>query len=83
MLYIIGVLIAIGAGVAFAAVGALTLWGGIGTLRTEVARDYLRTQASAGARTLTAALVGLPLLATALFGLLAALRFIQVALGLG
>lgn len=82
MLYILGVLVAIGAAVAFAALGALTLWGGFTTLRGEVPRDYLRTRASGGARTLTTLLVGLPLLITGVFGLMAALRLLQVAFGL-
>ncbi|HMQ30239.1 MAG TPA: hypothetical protein PKD53_05895 [Chloroflexaceae bacterium] len=82
MLYLLGVLIAIGAGVVFAVMGALTLWGGLDTMRTEVPRDHLRSQADGGTRALTAVLVGLPLLITGLFGLLAALRLIQVAFGL-
>ena len=83
MLYILGVLIAIGAAVVFGAIGALTLWGGLNTLGTEVPRDYLRTRAGAGAQATTALLVGLPLLITGIFGLLAALRIFQVAFGLG
>lgn len=82
-MYILGVLIAVGSAVAFAALGALTLWGGLTTLRTEVPRDYLRTQASGGTRAVTTLLVGLPLIITAVFGVLAALRFLQVAFGLG
>ncbi len=83
MLYILGVLVAVGAGVAFGVIGALTLWGGLSTLRTEVPRDHLRSQAGGGTRAGTALLVGLPLLITGIFGLLAALRMLQVAFGLG
>jgi hypothetical protein len=83
MLYILGVLVAIGAAVVFAAMGALTIWAGLGTFRTEVPRDYLRTRATGGARALTTLLVGLPLLITGAFGILGALRLLQVALGLG
>jgi hypothetical protein len=83
MLFFLGVLIAIGAGVFFAALGLLTLWGGLDTLRNELPRDVRRTQARGGARVTTLTLVGLPLLITAFFGLLAAGRFIQVAFGLG
>ncbi|NTU81767.1 MAG: hypothetical protein HGA45_20710 [Chloroflexales bacterium] len=82
-MYILGVLIAIGSAVAFAVIGALTIWGGLSTMRTEVSRDYLRTRAGAGTRTSTSLLVGLPLLITGAFGILAALRMLQVAFGLG
>ena len=82
MIYILGVLVAVGAAVAFAALGVLTLWGGFTTLRGEVPRDYLRTRASGGTRTFTTLLVGLPLLITGVFGLIAALRLLQVAFGL-
>jgi hypothetical protein len=82
MLYVLGVLVAVGSGVAFAALGALTLWGGLTTLRTEVPRDYLRTRADGGARALTSVLVGMPLLITGFFGLFAAVRLLQVAFGL-
>ncbi len=83
MLYILGVLVAIGAAVVFAAIGALVIWGGLNTLRTEVPRDYLRTRAGGGTRVATSLLVGLPLLVTGFFGLLAALKLLQVAFGLG
>lgn len=83
MLYALGVLIAIGAAVVFGVVGALTIWGGLETLRTEIPRDHLRSQADGATRMTTALLVGLPLLITGLFGLLAALRILQVAFGLG
>jgi hypothetical protein len=82
MLYVLGVLVLVGAAVAFAVMGGLTLWGGVTTLRTEVSRDYLRTQADGGTRGLTTFLVGLPLLITGLFGLIAALRLLQVAFGI-
>jgi ABC-type enterochelin transport system permease subunit len=82
-MYLLGVLIAIGAAVAFAVVGALTLWGGLVTFTSELPRDYRRSAATPAQRALTLALVGLPLVITALFGLLAAGRILQVALGLG
>ena len=83
MLFFLGVLSAIGAGIVFGIMGALTIWGGANTLRTDVPRDYLRSQAGGGTRAMTLLLVGLPLLITGLFGILAALRFLQVAFGLG
>jgi hypothetical protein len=83
MLFFLGVLIAIGAGIFFAALGLLTLWGGLDTLRSELPRDARRSQSGGGALAMTLTLTGLPLLITAVFGLLAAGRFIQVAFGLG
>lgn len=83
MLYLLGVLVAVGAAAAFAVIGALTIWGGLNTLRTEVPRDHLRSRAGGGARAATNLLVGLPLLVTGIFGILAALRLLQVAFGLG
>ncbi len=77
MLYL-GVLVALGAGVVFGAIGVLTIWGGLGTLRTEIARDYLRTQAGGGARALTLLLVAVPLMIAAIFGLMAAVQLVMV-----
>lgn len=81
-MFALGVLIAIAAAVAFAAMGGLTLWGGLDTLTREVPRDFRRSAASGAQRALTLAMVGLPLLITGLFGILAAGRLVQVALGL-
>lgn len=82
MLFFLGVLIAIGAGVFFALLGLLTLWGGFDTMRNELPREQ-RRRPSGGTQIATLTLVGIPLLITAFFGLLAAGRFIQVAFGLG
>lgn len=79
MLVMLGVLTAIGAGIVFGALGLLTLWGGIVALRTELPRDYRRTQANGTVRLVTTLLIALPLFVTAAFGLLAAGRFFQVA----
>lgn len=81
-MYALGVLIAIGAAVVFAAIGALTLWGGLQALTREVPRGFVRSAASGGQRALTIAMVGAPLLITGLFGLLAGARILQVALGM-
>jgi ABC-type phosphate transport system permease subunit len=81
MLYVLGALVAVGAGVAFAVVGVLAIWGGLNTLSTEVPRDYVRTRAGGGARIATSLLVGLPVLITGLFGVLALVRMVQMALG--
>ena len=83
MLALLGSLIAVGAALAFAAVGLLTLWGGREVFTRELPRDFTRSALTPGRRALTALVVGLPLGITALFGLLAAGRILQVALGLG
>ncbi len=82
-LFLLGVIIAIGAAVAFAALGGLTLWGGLNTISSELPRGFVRSGASGAQRLGTLALVGVPLLITGVFGLLAALRILQVAFGLG
>lgn len=78
---VLGVLIAVGAALVFAAIGALTLWGGLDALRLELPPDFRRSNASVTERILTLVLVGAPIVITALFGLLAAGRIFQVALG--
>ncbi|MFV9502994.1 MAG: hypothetical protein AB4911_00360 [Oscillochloridaceae bacterium umkhey_bin13] len=82
MLFVLGVLIAIGSAGFFGVLGGLTLWGGLVTMRTEVPRDYVRTQASGGSRAMTVVLVVLPLVITGIFGLLAMGQFLRVAFGL-
>lgn len=82
MLFFLGVLIAIAAGIAFGAMGVFTLWGGFDALSREVPRGFVRTAASGGQRAFTMLAVGVPLVITGLFGLLAAGRMLQVAFGL-
>jgi Na+(H+)/acetate symporter ActP len=82
-MFLLGVLIAIGAAIAFAVVGALTLWGGLDAVSSELPRDFRRSAATPAQRAFTVAIVALPLVITALFGLLAAGRILQVAFGLG
>ena len=83
LMFFLGALIAVGAALAFAVVGLLTLWGGGETLTHELPRDFRRSAASPARRVLGVALVGIPLLLTAIFGLLAAWRVLMVAFGLG
>jgi hypothetical protein len=80
MLAMLGALIAVGAGIVFAALGILTLWGGLVVLRSELPSDYRRTQANGTTRLTTTLLIALPLLVTAAFGLLAAGRLLQMVL---
>lgn len=81
---IIGSLIAIGAGLANAALGILFLWGISFTLRQEVRRGFVSRPASnTSGQWLTILGLVLPLGITAVFALFAALRMLQVAFGLG
>jgi hypothetical protein len=80
---ILGALIALGAALAFAVLGALTLWGGWLAIRREVLRGFVSAAPSPAERTLTLLLIGVPLFGAALLGLLAAIRIAAVALGLG
>lgn len=79
---ILGSIIGLAAAVAFAAVGALLLWGGYLALRDEVRRSFIITRPGPADRALDLLLVVGPLVVTAIFSLLAAGRVAQVALGL-
>lgn len=82
-MFILGSIIAIGAAIAFAVLGALTLWGGWVTVTRELPAHFVSAGASAGERTQTLALVVVPLTITGIFGLLAGWRILLVALGMG
>jgi TRAP-type C4-dicarboxylate transport system permease small subunit len=82
-MFILGALIALGAAVAFAAIGVLTLWGGWQAFRQELQRGFVSGNTPAGERTLSLILVGIPLIGAAVFGLLAAFRIAAVAVGAG
>jgi TRAP-type C4-dicarboxylate transport system permease small subunit len=82
-MFVLGSLIAIGAAVAFATIGILTLWGGWHAFQQELQRGFVSENTSAGERALTLILVGLPLVGAAVFGLLSALRIAAVAVGAG
>lgn len=79
----LGSLIALGAALAFAALAALTLWGGWLAVRREVLRGFVSAAPAPAERTVTLLLIGLPLCGAALLAILAALRIAAVALGLG
>jgi hypothetical protein len=81
-MYLLGVLIALGAALAFAAVGGLLIWGGARALRREVLRGFVSAAPPPAERLRTLALVALPLLGAALLSLLAAGKFVLVAFGI-
>ncbi len=82
-MFALGVIIAIGSAIAFAILGALVLWGGWVTTSREIPVHFVSAGASSGARIATFLMVGLPVLITGVFGLLAGWRILMVALGLG
>ncbi|MGB9634538.1 MAG: hypothetical protein ACPL8I_14465 [Chloroflexaceae bacterium] len=82
-MFALGVIIAIGSAIAFAILGALTLWGGWVTLSRELPVHFVSAGASSGTRIGTLVMVGAPLLVTGVFGLLAGWRILMVAFGLG
>lgn len=78
---LLGSLIALGAALAFAALGVLTLWGGWLAIRREVVRGFVSTAPAPVERIGTLLLIGVPLAGAALLSLLAAIRITVVALG--
>lgn len=82
-MFALGVIIAIVAAIAFAALGALTLWGGWVTVTRELPIHFVSAGAASGERARTLALVVVPLAITGVFGLLAGWRILMIAVGLG
>ncbi|MEF3273608.1 MAG: hypothetical protein K6356_04290 [Chloroflexus sp.] len=80
---LLGSLIALGAALVFAALALATLWGGWQAVQRELLRGFVSTNPSPSERIWSLVLTVVPLLGTALLGLLAAWRIVQVALGLG
>lgn len=81
-MFVLGVIIAIASALVFAVVGALTLWGGWITLSREVPVHFVSAGASSGERLQTFVIVGAPMVITGVFGLLAGLFFLLLALGI-
>ena len=79
---ILGSLVAIGAAVAFAAMGGLVLWGGWIMLRREVFTGFISAQPSPLERAFTLVCTALPLLVVGLFGIATAARFFALAFGI-
>jgi diacylglycerol kinase len=77
---LLGILIAIGAALTFAAVGAFVLWGSERALRDEVATSYISQPPALADRLITWLCLILPALAVVVFCLLTALRIFQILL---
>ena len=82
MLYGLGVLIAIGAAGAFAAVGILTIWGGYEAVRRELVRGFVVNPPSPAERVISLSVTVVPLAVVALFSLMAAGRITLMVLGI-
>lgn len=80
-MYVLGALIMVGAGVAFGALGALMIWGGMQAVRDELLRGFVSANPSGGDRALTLTLVGFPMVVAGIFGLLSAVWMVLVAIG--
>lgn len=79
---ILGAIIAIGAALAFALIGALTLFGGANSTDKQVLPGFRPDQPGPLVRLLTLASVWVPVAFVAVLCLLAAVQIFRVALGL-
>lgn len=82
-MYALGVIVSLGVAVAFAVVGILLVWGALQTLRGELLPGFVSANPSGGDRALRVFLLIGPLCGAAILSLLAAGRFVLVALGMG
>lgn len=75
---IFGVLIGIGAAIAFLLVGALTLFGGADATRRQLLPGFIADRPGAGERILSLLGVWAPIIFVAVLCLLAGIQFVQV-----
>jgi hypothetical protein len=81
LLYWLGALIAVGAALAFAAIGVLTLYGGVRATREQVLPGFRPDRPGPLQRALTLAAVWVPVAVVVAFGLYAGAHILRVALG--
>lgn len=81
-LFWLGALIALGAALAFAVVGLLTIYGGVRATREQLLPGFRPDRSGPLHRTLTIVAVWLPAAVVAFFGLYAGAHIVQVVLGL-
>lgn len=80
---IVGIFFAIGAGLAFVAIGILVLWGSWLALRNEVLPSFVSSPPrTPGGRELTILGLVVPLIGAAFLSLQAGVGFVMMALGL-
>jgi hypothetical protein len=80
LLYWLGVLIAIGSAIAFAALGLLAGYGGLHTTRAQILPGFRPDRPGPLARAATLAAVWVPVLVVAIFGVYACVHILGVAL---
>jgi hypothetical protein len=81
-LFWLGALIAVGAALAFAALGLLALYGGVRATREQVIPGFRPDRPGPVQRALTLLAVWLPVAVVAFFGLYAGVHILRVALGM-
>lgn len=81
-LFWLGALIAVGAALAFAALGLLALYGGVRATLGQILPGFRSDQPSALQRLLTLAALWLPVAVVAFFGLYACVHILGIVLGL-
>lgn len=80
ILFWLGVLIAVGAALAFAALGALAAYGGLHTTRAQIIPGFKPDRPGPLARAATLAAVWVPALTVAIFGIYSCVHILGVAL---
>lgn len=81
LLYWLGLLIAVGAALAFAALGLLALYGGLRTTREQLIPGFRPDSPGPLARALSLAAVWVPVGVVAFFGLYACVHILTLMLG--
>lgn len=79
-MFILGVLIAIGAAVAFAALGLATLFGGARSTGEQIIPGFVSDRAGSAERTLTLIAVWVPVVVVTIFGVYTAYRIIEMVI---
>ncbi|MEI8308403.1 MAG: hypothetical protein WCF99_15200 [Chloroflexales bacterium] len=80
---ILGSIICLGAGIAFAGMSILAAWGGMQAIRQEVLHGFVSANPGPTDRIITLLLISVPLAGVTAIGLLSAVRMSLVAFGLG
>ncbi len=79
-MFVLGVLVALGSAVAFAALGLVTLFGGARSTQEQVIPGFLPDQPGGAERLVTLGAVWLPVIVVAIFGVYAAVRIVEMVI---
>lgn len=79
-MFILGVLIAIGSAVAFAALGLATLFGGARSTSEQIIPGFAPDRPGSAERTLTLVAVWVPVIVVTIFGVYTAYRIIEMVI---